>query len=140
MPTKAPVEPAASKSQQFGAERRRAPRVLVNLEVDYGNQDNFLFAYIRDISVTGIFVRTDTPDEPGTRLNLRFTPQGSAKILDVEGEVIWVNPYRPSDNDCIYPGMGIRFVDLTGDQLSRLTELVTTFAYLDDEVSDEELL
>ena len=136
MSIKTPVGPTNEPNPR-GAERRHAPRVLVNLEVDYGNEDNFLFAYIRDISETGIFVRTDTPDLPGTRLNLRFTPRGSTNVLDVEGEVIWVNPYRPSDNDCLYPGMGIRFVDLTGDQLRRLTEFVTTFAYLDDEVSGE---
>ena len=40
------------------AERRRAPRVLLNLEVDYASEDNYLFAYITDISATGIFVRT----------------------------------------------------------------------------------
>jgi uncharacterized protein (TIGR02266 family) len=114
-------------------DRRHAPRVLANLEVDYVNQDNFLFAYIHDISVTGIFVRTNTPEIPGTRINLRFTPSSRAKIIDVEGEVIWINPYRPSDNNCLYPGMGLRFVDLTDDQLLRITELVRTFAYLDDD-------
>ena len=121
-----------------GRDRRHAPRVLANLEVDYVNQDNFLFAYIRDISVTGIFVRTNTPETPGTLLNLRFTPRSSDEILDVEGEVIWINPYRPSDNNCLYPGMGVRFVDLTGEQLLRLTELVRTFAYLDDDSDDSD--
>ena len=54
------------------AERRRAPRVLLNLEVDYASEDNYLFAYITDISATGIFVRTTAPEQPGTHLNLKF--------------------------------------------------------------------
>ena len=58
------------------AERRAAPRVLVDLEVDYASEDNYLFAYITDISETGIFVRTTSPEQPGTRLNLRFRPDG----------------------------------------------------------------
>jgi hypothetical protein len=52
--------------------------------------------------------------------------------MELEGEVIWINPYRPgavSSN----PGMGIQFVDLTDAQRQRLTQLVRTFAYLDDE-------
>src|SRR5262245_60917012 len=42
-------------------ERRQWERALVDLEVDYGNEENYLFAYIRDISATGIFVRTNSP-------------------------------------------------------------------------------
>lgn len=113
-------------------DRRAWKRVLVDLEVDYGNEDNYLFAYIRDISVTGIFVRTNTPEEPGTRLNVRFTPHGAPHPLELEGEVIWVNPYRPGHSDNLHPGMGIRFVALDKEQRQRLAEFVKTFAYLSD--------
>src|SRR5580704_8201451 len=94
------------------SDRRAAPRVLVDLEVDYGLEDNYLFAYITDISETGIFVRTTTPEQPGTRLNLRFSPDNATHPIEVEGEVIWVNPYRPGTPDNLHPGMGIRFVEL----------------------------
>lgn len=106
------------------AERRRAPRVLVDLEVDYASEDNYLFAYITDISVTGIFIRTTTPEEPGTHLNLRF---GS---IEAEGEVIWVNPYRPGAPDNLHPGMGVRFLELENDIRDQLLELIRRFAYL----------
>jgi uncharacterized protein (TIGR02266 family) len=111
------------------AEHRRAPRVLVDLEVDYALEDNYLFAYIKNISATGIFVRTTTPEQPGTRLNLRFTPDDSGPI-EVEGEVIWINPFRPGVADNLHPGMGIRFVDLDDETRERLLELVRRFAYL----------
>ena len=61
------------------SDRRAAPRVLVDLEVDYASEDNYLFAYITDISETGIFVRTTTPEPPGTHLNLRFRPDERAR-------------------------------------------------------------
>src|SRR6184192_2599584 len=95
-----------------GAERRRATRVLVDLEVDYASEENYLFAYITDISATGIFVRTTTPEDPGTHLNLRFRPddRSDEHPFEVEGEVIWINPYRPGPADNLHPGMGIRFV------------------------------
>lgn len=113
-------------------DRRAWKRVLVDLEVDYGNEDNYLFAYIRDISVTGIFVRTNTPEAPGTRLNVRFTPHGAEHPLELEGEVIWINPYRPGHSDNLHPGMGIQFVELGDDQRRRLAEFIKTFAYLSD--------
>jgi type IV pilus assembly protein PilZ len=116
-----------------GPERRQWERVLVDLEVDYGNEENYLFAYIRDISATGIFVRTNSPEPPGTRLNLRFTTPGRGDTFELEGEVIWINPYRPGHSDNLHPGMGIRFIGLTDDDRERLVEFIKTFAYLADD-------
>ena len=110
-------------------ERRRSPRVLVDFEVDCASEDNYLFAYITDISATGIFVRTTTPEAPGTHLNLRFSSEDSGH-LEVEGEVIWVNPYRPGKPDNLHPGMGIRFVGIDNELRDRLFELIRRFAYL----------
>jgi len=124
------VEPVAISD----AERRRAPRVLVDLVVDYASEDNYLFAYIMDISATGIFIRTTTPEAPGTHLNLRFSPHGQGRggegEIEVEGEVIWVNPYRPGTPDNLHPGMGIRFVGIDDDVRRELLELIRRFAYL----------
>ena len=111
------------------AERRRAPRMLIDLEVDYASEENYLFAYITDISATGIFVRTTTPEAPGTQLNLRFSSE-TAGAIEVEGEVIWVNPYRPGKPDNLHPGMGIRFLSLDNELRDRLLELIRRFAYL----------
>ena len=110
------------------SDRRAAPRVLVDLEVDYALEDNYLFAYITDISETGIFVKTTAPEQPGTHLNLRFTV--GDEPIEVEGEVIWVNPFRPGAPDSINPGMGIRFVGLDDELRDQLLELVRRFAYL----------
>jgi len=114
---------------QSDAERRRSPRVLVDLEVDFASEDNYLFAYITDINVTGIFVRTTSPESPGTHLNLRFSPDDSGPI-ELEGEVIWVNPYRPGTPDNLHPGMGIRFAGLDDESRDRLLGLIRRFAYL----------
>src|SRR6478672_2199887 len=84
------------------SDRRVAPRVLVDLQVDYASEDNYLFAYITDISATGIFVRTTTPEQPGTLLNLRFAPVDGEPMIEVEGEVIWINPYRPGVPDNLH--------------------------------------
>ncbi len=213
----------------LSAERRRAHRLLVDLEVDYQCEDNYLFAYISDISSTGIFVRTTAPHPPGTHLNLRFAPPAPAAArmratnatgtassatasaptrpsatllphtvddevddhdddddadddlrreatqpsvlrtgtntdadaderqdpwarkhasnnneparrpsagsidlspIEVEGEVIWTNSFRPDDKDNTHPGMGIRFSPLDDVTRQRLLELIRRIAYL----------
>jgi len=115
-----------------GRDRRVHTRVSVDIEVDYKSSDNFLFAYITDISAMGIFIRTNTPEPPGTYLNLAFTVPGGAR-LDLAGRVMWVNPFRPGSYDNINPGMGVQFVDLSGPQREQIVQLVKTFAYLSDD-------
>jgi uncharacterized protein (TIGR02266 family) len=121
-----------------GRERRGARRVRVALEVNYRSADTFLFAYITDLSLLGIFVRTDAPSPPGTRLTLRFTPPGQSAAMELEGQVIWINPVRPILEGGRNPGMGIRFYSVTEDQRERLVDLVRTVAYLPDESEDDE--
>ena len=115
------------------ADRRAAPRLLVDHEVDYRSEDTYLFASIKDISATGIFVRSYEPLPPGTRLNLRFPPPPDAAdepSIELEGEVMWVNPYRPGELGSIDPGMGVRFVGLRAGARARLLELIRRIAYL----------
>jgi uncharacterized protein (TIGR02266 family) len=113
------------------AERRAAPRVLVDLDVDYRSENTYLFASSRDISETGIFVRTLEPLPPGTQLNLRFRPDDANEVLELEGEVMWVNPYRPDALANLDPGMGVRFVPLRTAMRKRLLELIRRIAYID---------
>ena len=123
-----------STEARSGADRRIHERVLVDIEVDYKADETFLFAYITDISAMGIFVRTNNPEPEGTRLNLCFrVPQElGGHLVEVEGEVIWINPFRPNE-PTRQPGMGIQFVDLTAQQREMVMRMVRTFAYLDDD-------
>ena len=109
-------------------------RVTIELEVDYCADDTYLFAYMTDISAMGIFIRTNNPEAPGTRLNLRFTPPGG-ETLELLGEVIWINPLRPGAYES-EPGMGVQFVDMDEHQRARVLHFVKTFAYLNDPRED----
>lgn len=117
-----------SKQRASTSERRRDPRVFADLEVDCRDQDNFLFAYVSDISSTGIFIRTNTPMAAGTLLNLRM--RDAEGPLELEGIVIWINPYRPGAADSLHPGMGVRFAELSEDAKERVLRLIRRFAYL----------
>jgi uncharacterized protein (TIGR02266 family) len=87
----------------------------------------------------GIFVRTDAPEPKGTVLNLRFRV-GGGELMEVEGEVIWVNEPRLDDTEGRNPGMGVQFRDLSAAQREEMLRLVKTFAYLNDETPDDTVL
>jgi len=116
-----------------GAERRISARFDTSLRVDCQSGDNFLFAYIENISEMGIFIRSDDPAPVGTTMDLRFSHDGTE--LSLRGEVVWINPVRP-DGDNINPGMGVHFVELTAEQREQVVELVRTIAYLASDTSN----
>ncbi len=111
-----------------GIERRQFERYETSISVDYSNGETFLFSYIQNISEMGIFIRSDEPLPIGTRLQLKFTPEGQDSI-ELDGEVTWVNPFRPF-GDNLNPGMGVHFSDLNAEMRERIVSLVRTVAYL----------
>jgi uncharacterized protein (TIGR02266 family) len=111
----------------------RTGLVFHGVEVDCGDQETFLFTYLCNPDATGIFVRTTSPREPGTAVNLRFQPDHAPEPLALDGHVIWINPYRPADASHVSPGMGIRFFDLTGAERTHLFGLVKRLALLVDD-------
>jgi len=119
------------------SDRRVHERYDTRLPLDYAvpdgaaSDENFLFSYVENISEMGIFIRSDNPLDIGERLRLRFGPEGE-EPLDLEGEVMWVNPVRP-DGENLNPGMGVRFVSLSPEDRERVVGIVRTVAYLDSD-------
>lgn len=126
-----PTDPTDSNG---GPNRRRARRHPVHIEVDYAADSTFLYAYITDISSMGIFIRTDTPSEPGTTLRLRFTPPAAdgerPHPLEIDGEVKWKTRAPGASGE---PGMGVEFKIRSEKTRQRLLELVRAIAYLSGE-------
>jgi type IV pilus assembly protein PilZ len=124
------------QDEESAGDRRRYERFATSLSVDYASGETFLFAYLKDISEMGIFIRTDTPQEVGTNLRLRFQPEGQEPLI-LEGKVIWINPYR-EHGDNLNPGMGVRFKKLTPEMREKVVELVRTIAYLREGEANED--
>src|SRR5690348_2868707 len=116
----------------LGAERRSYTRYETSsIAVDYASGETFLFAYLKNISAMGIFIRTNEPMPIGTRLRLRFHVDEDDPLV-LEGEVTWINAYRPNGEN-LNPGMGVRFNELTPDRREQVVALVRTVAYLRDD-------
>ena len=77
--------------------------------------DEFVTQYSRDLSLTGMFVRTSQPHPPGSSFEFEFEVEGGQRLIRGFGEVVWAR--RPGDSEQQPPGMGIRFISL--DEHSR---------------------
>ena len=104
-------------------ERRRAKRVVVDLQVDFRADDMFIYTYITDLSTLGIFLRSNAPFAVGTKVAVRFQPPGE-EPLELEGEVRWVSPFRIGALEAREPGMGVQFVDPPPELKEKLRGLV----------------
>ena len=119
------------EDESSGSERRNSQRFETSVAVDYASGDTFLFAYLKDISEMGIFIRANDPLAVGTKLRLRFhVDDGDPLVLD--GEVTWINPFKKNGQN-INPGMGVRFTQLTPERREQVVALVRTVAYLRDD-------
>jgi len=116
----------------MGDERRAHARYTSEISVDYTSGDTFLFSYIENISMMGIFIRSEAPLPVGTELTLRLEPGHG--VIELRGEVAWINPVR-TDGEGINPGMGVRFVGLTAEQREQVVSIVRTVAYLAEELN-----
>lgn len=98
-----------------GAERRLADRVHVNAEVGVYSDSNFFTGFTEDISEGGLFVATYDLEPIGTVIEVEFTLPGNHN-MKLAGEVRWLrDPIQAEDG--MFPGMGVRFIDLNpGDR------------------------
>jgi type IV pilus assembly protein PilZ len=111
------------------SDRRSNERFAVEWAVDCVGDETFLYAEVTNISQMGIFVACDEPFEVGTLLTLKFKPRDSDLEFSLPGRVQWVNrsnAFAQSRN----PGMGIRFVELCGEDRERIVEAIHTIAYV----------
>lgn len=75
-----------------------------------GFQD-FIAEYSANISLGGIFIKSEQPPAPGTELDVEFTLDDDFNLIRGRGRVIWVR--QEVDAHQRPPGMGVRFLELT---------------------------
>ncbi len=101
--------------------RRNKKRMELNVKVEYRTLDAVLWNFSTNINEGGIFIRSNRPQQPGTKVHLRFFLPDVIKAILVEGEVVWSND-DPQQGDC---GMGIEFHELHGGDKRMINQLIT---------------
>jgi len=98
------------KENWEGAERRKHPRLDVQIEISYQHLNDFFYDYAINLSRGGMFIRTAHPIDAGTDLKIKFSIPGQKETISTSGKVVRVvksdDPHGPA------PGMGIEFKTL----------------------------
>jgi type IV pilus assembly protein PilZ len=117
--------------------KRRDPRVPIELRVEYRRLNSFFADYTKNISRGGTFIHTRKPLPPGTEfLFVLVIPKLDGPIRLI-GEVVWVTPPEES-NEENPPGMGIRFKYDSDEERSRIEHVVEALvkSELGEHISD----
>ena len=104
------------------SEKRRYPRKPINVKVTNKSSGFFSYFTSTNISIGGMFLKSEEPVPEGTQLSLEFTLPGSQEPLRVEAEVVRVAK-RTKDKE-ITPGMGIQFKNLDKKQRQEIESFI----------------
>jgi type IV pilus assembly protein PilZ len=109
-------------SGPLSIERRINRRLPIRVMVEYETTEDFLIDYTANVSIGGMFIRTDEPLELGTRFRMRFRLPDRKKPIETYAVVRWVvsvdNPGR------MLPGMGVQFDELGPKDFEEVRKLI----------------
>ena len=111
-----------SDEQDGGADRRRYPRYPLSLLVQYrfNTFEDFLAEYSVNISIGGIFIRTDQPLEEGSMVYLQFSLTDGSRLIEGMGKVVRVN--APGVRGRV-AGMGVEFVNFDEESMALINDI-----------------
>ncbi len=99
---------------------RRVP-FFRTVQYKYESMEAFRSEVANDLSLGGVFVRTENPEPVGSVVYLEFDLTDGSKILSGYGKVVRVNPANTPGYD---PGMGIEFLKFDEESRARIRELI----------------
>lgn len=115
----------ADEPDETSDNRRKHQRVPLSLLVQYrlNSFEDFLAEYSHDISLGGMFIRTEEPREEGSMIYLQFWLNDGSKLIEGLGKVVRVNPPGDPKKPA---GMGVEFLNFDEDSMSLISEIVET--------------
>jgi len=103
----------------------RSERYKAKLQVRYGqNTDKMLSDFSIDISSGGLFIETDSPLEVDQQFKIGFTLPDPKRDVNCSAQVAWVNLPLSPIKTARPPGMGVRFIDLSLDDLHAVSNYI----------------
>ncbi len=113
----------AKNKKTKSRERRKHRRVPLNLLVQhrYESFGDFMQEAAEDISVGGMFLRSDKLQKVGDTIYLRFALSDGLPLIEGIGRVVRVND---GDDPQVVRGMGIEFVSMDRESRKLIESIV----------------
>ncbi|MFH1263309.1 MAG: PilZ domain-containing protein [Pseudomonadota bacterium] len=106
-------------------ERRKYPRIEARIKVTFRNMAELIQEYTRNISVGGIFVKTDRPLDPNATIDLTLEYPDQKGEFTLKGEVVrLIAMSHPSEPDKQIYGAGIRFVKPDAAMIAAIERMI----------------
>ena len=102
------------------SEQRVRNRAKRRLMVRFGTSAADKMAFTRDVSETGLFVRTNTVFKPGTTIQVQI--QFPDRTFSMWARVVWAKTVPPQVAHILDCGMGVCFVDPSSEWLTYFAE------------------
>lgn len=102
-------------------DRRTHQRVFIDVLVNYTNYKIFFCNPAMNISKGGVFIKAKKPEPKGSEIRMVFRLPNSSREIHTIGKVVFVNQDRRQS------GMGIKFTDITPENLNLIGNYVKSF-------------
>ena len=121
MPMRMSDSPEYAEEQKNKRHTTRSP--LIVEKIPCGDGQKTLFGYAKNLSRGGLFIATVKPREPGEEFMIELTlPTKPQFTFRCRCEVVWKRHFQRKSS--LEPGMGLRFLDITDSDGSRVDEWV----------------
>lgn len=112
------------------SEKRRFERQPVTLLVEYDGADDFVTDYTENLSSGGIFINTAKRLDIGTEVKLMLSFPGLLTPISIAGVVRWLKDDATEEPN----GVGLEFINYTGEVQDELEDLIARIASRDPNV------
>ena len=103
-----------------GPEKRRFPRVEVQMKVDIKTTFVYTTASVLNISERGVYIRTLNPLPIGSEIEMNLYFPGLEEPLKFVGVIRWIN--QSGEDPEIPPGMGVELIEAPEEGIKLLKE------------------
>ncbi|MFC1812917.1 cyclic nucleotide-binding domain-containing protein [Thermodesulfobacteriota bacterium] len=100
---------------------REAPRGTKVISLTYKQKNDLVNAFSQDNTDNGMFIKTLKPLADGERFFLKLHLPDASEALKIGCEVSWSRT-ETGDSAKQPPGMGVKFIQITGEDAQRLKE------------------
>jgi len=113
----------AGKNKKLDPNKRESSRKAVAIPLEKTPVHIFTESQIVNISKGGVFISTPRPLPENSDIEIEFVLPKVDKKIRVIGQVKWAidNVSRPDGTPGIVPGMGVKFIKISKENLKKIT-------------------
>ena len=120
------IEPAAMESRRVPLERK--------VILKFHHFGGFFIEYSANISMTGMFIQTESPKPPGSVFIFEIWLGEEYRLVHGLGEVVWIREHHESEDRPA--GMGIRFLKIDEESLGVVERIIAEHVQKGGEIFD----